>query len=78
MIFRRRRTRIEIEQTTVKVKANDRSSVVVRPLAVTPVPSPSESILGRVLPFSAPEPTEANAQPAVTTIHKPTAKETRP
>ncbi len=78
MIFRRRKTRIEIEQTTVKVKASDRSSVVIQPLAVTPVPSPAESALAHVLPFPASGPTEANAQSVLTTIHKPAAKETRP
>ncbi len=77
MIFRRRRTRIEIEQTTVTVTTGDLNSVVPRPAAVTP-PAPAESVFARVLPFPTPEPTEANAQPAVTTTHEPAAKETRP
>jgi hypothetical protein len=74
MIFRRRKTRIEIEQTTVKVRS-DRSSTFLRPVAVTP---PAEAALAPVLPFPAPGSTETNAQPALTTTHKPAAKETRP
>jgi hypothetical protein len=77
MIFRRRKTRIEIEQTTVTVKS-DRSSVVFQSVGVTPPASPAESALARVLPYPAPGTTEANAQPAVTNLHKPAAKETRP
>jgi hypothetical protein len=76
MIFRRRRTRIEIEQTTVTVTTGDLNSVAHRPVTVAQ-PPPVESVLARVLPFPATEPTEPNAQPAVTTIDKPAAKETR-
>jgi hypothetical protein len=81
MIFRRRRTRIEIEQSTVTVTTGDPNSVAHRPVTVAP-PAPVESVLARVLPFPAPEPTEPNATPSVPTIDashtlKPTAKETR-
>ncbi len=59
MIFRRRRTRIEIEQTTVKVKARGPNSIAGRPVVVAPSsPSPAESVLARVLPFPVPGPTE--------------------
>ncbi len=55
MIFRRRRTRIEIEHTTVKVEAGRATSVVApRPDVVTPpVPAAVESVPARVLPFPA-------------------------
>jgi hypothetical protein len=59
MIFRRRRTRIELEQTTVKMKAGGAISAAARPVVVTPTaPSPVESVLARVLPFPVPGPTE--------------------
>ncbi len=54
MIFRRRRTRIEIEQTTVRLAADDLRSVVLRPVAVTPTaPSVNESTVALPLPHSA-------------------------
>jgi hypothetical protein len=79
MIFRRRRTRIEIEQTTVTVTTGEPNSVVPWPAAVPP----AESVPARLLPFPAPQPNERNAPRSVTTIDashtlKPTtAKETR-
>jgi hypothetical protein len=72
MIFRRRRTRIEIEQTTVTVTTGEPNSVG-RPVAV---PS-AESVPARVLTFKAPETTEPSTQPSVPTFNPQPAKETR-
>jgi hypothetical protein len=81
MIFRRRRTRIELEQTTVKMKAGGAISAAARPVVVTPTaPSPVESVLARVLPFPAPEPNDhlpAEIIGTSDTINAHTAKETR-
>jgi len=63
MIFRRRRTRIEIEHTTVRVQGGN-----LYPLVAPPAPSPVEAALARVLPFPAPEPNERNATASVTTL----------
>jgi hypothetical protein len=64
MIFRRRRTRIEIEHTTVRMDADDLNSVALRPVAMTPAaPSPTKSALARVLPFRTAEPAEPIATP---------------
>jgi len=77
MIFRRRRTRIEIEHTTLTVMGGGLNSVIPRPAGVTPAaPSPVESVLARLLAF--PEPTEPNAIPSATPTANPSAKETRP
>ncbi len=72
MIFRRRRTRIEIEHTTVRVSGGD-----LTPAVVPPAPSTAEPSLARVLPFQAREPNEPTATNSVPTVN-PTAKETRP
>jgi len=69
MIFRRRRTRIEIEHTTVRVSGDD-----LTPVVVPPAPSPAEPTLARVVAFPA---RETNATTSRPTIHEP-AKETRP
>jgi hypothetical protein len=67
MIFRRRRTRIEIEHTTVRVSGGD-----LTPAVVPPAPA-AEPSLARVLAFPA---RETNATTSTPTIHEP-AKETR-
>jgi len=54
MIFRRRKTRIEIEQTTVRLEGGGQPSTVLQ------TPSPAETILARVLSYTPPEPTEPN------------------
>jgi hypothetical protein len=71
MIFRRRRTRIEIEHTTVRVSGSD-----LTPAVVPPAPSTAEPTLARVLEFPARETNEPTATNSVPTIN-PTAKETR-
>jgi hypothetical protein len=75
MIFRRRRTRIEIEQTTVTVSGGD-----IFPLVVPP-PTTTEPTLARVLSFPAPEPNEPKATTSGPTVHATaiavSAKETR-
>ena len=56
MIFRRR-TRIEIEHTTLRVSGGD-----LTPVVVPPAPSPAEPSFARVLSFAAPEPTGASME----------------
>jgi hypothetical protein len=62
MIFRRRRTRIEIEHTTVTVMAGGMNSIASRPVLVMPSgPLSTESVLSGTQPFLAPE----QAEPAL-------------
>jgi hypothetical protein len=78
MIFRRRRTRIEIEHTTVRVEGGGLNSVVLRPVGLTPAaPSPG-SVLARALAFPVRDTAQPNSTPSVTTINPPpAAKESR-
>ncbi len=71
MIFRRRRTRIEIEHTTVRVSGGDLTPVVVPP---APAAEPS---LACVLAFPARETNEPNATTSVPTVNAPAIKENR-
>ncbi len=70
MIFRRRRTRIEIEQTTLRVAATD--------LASSAVPPTAEAVHALVLPLLATQPTETKAKASMKTFHAHPAKETGP
>ncbi len=76
MIFRRRRTRIELQQTTVRMSGSD-----ICPVVVPPSPPTTESPLARVLSFPTPEPKEPNDTTSIPTAHATaiavSAKETR-
>ena len=72
MIFRRRRTRIEIEHTAVKLQGG-----VLHSFVAPPAPAPAENALARVLQFPAAELSESKATPSALPTANPIAKETR-